>query len=149
MACLTRGACATGVSDLHFEAVGPTVPCPVPGWFFSGPMGWVRALFSGRLAGGCWRARRRSLIGHHRGEFALDILDGLGEGGVGRDEVVYGGVLLDGCVGEVVQRCGHLLCLFEFRGLVGSEGGVSGCHEGRCRASWQMQPSSGSSSLPM
>ena len=42
---------ATGVSYLHFETVGPTVPCLVPGRFNSDPMGWV-SLFSSWLAGG-------------------------------------------------------------------------------------------------
>ncbi len=83
---------------LHFETVGPTVPCPVPGRFDGGPMGWV-SVFSHLLAGGCRRARRGSLIGHHRGESMLNVLDGLGEGGVCRDEVVDGGVLLNGRVG--------------------------------------------------
>ena len=57
-------------------------------------MGWART-FSGRLAGECGHARRGSLIGHHRGESTLNVLDGFGEGGACRDEVVYGGVLLD------------------------------------------------------
>ncbi len=80
----------------------PTVPCPVPGRFYGGPIGWASA-FSGRLAGGCGRARRGSFIGHHRDESTLNVVDGLGEGGVCHDAVVDGGVLLDGRVGEVVQ----------------------------------------------
>ena len=98
----TQCARATGVSDLHFETVGPTVPCPVPGRFDSGPMGWA-SLFSGRLASGCECAWRGSVGGHHCGDCALDVLDGLGEGGIGRNKVVDGDVLLDGRVGKVVQ----------------------------------------------
>jgi hypothetical protein len=74
--------------------VGLTVPCPVLGIFDSGPMGCVSW---------CGRARRVSLIGHHRGECALDVLDGLGKGGVGRAEVVDGGVLCDGRICNVAQ----------------------------------------------
>ena len=102
VACFTRCTCAAGVSYLHFETVGPTVPFPVPGRFDGGPMGWLSA-FSGRPARECGRAWRGSLIGHHRGESTLNVLDGLGEGGVCCDEVVNGGVLLDGRIGEVVH----------------------------------------------
>jgi hypothetical protein len=62
-------------------------------------MGWA-SLFSGGLAG---RARPGNLVGHHCGECALYVLDGLVKGGVCRDEVVDGGVILDGRVAEVVQ----------------------------------------------
>ncbi len=79
---------------LSFEAVGLTVPCPVLGRFGSGPMGW---------ASWCGHARRASLIGHHHGECALDVLDGLGKGRVGRAEVVDGGVLWDGRICNVSQ----------------------------------------------
>ena len=134
MACLARGASATVVSQLHFETVRPTVPCPVPGWFHGRPMGWAGwGGVSGRLAGGRGegrRARSRRVGGHHRGECALYVLDCLGERGVGCDEVVDGGVLLDGRVGKVVERCGHLLCLFNLGGLVGTEGRVAGRHAG-------------------
>ena len=84
-------------------------------------MGWASA-FSGRLAGRCGCARCGSLIGHHCGESTFNVLDGLGEGGVCPDEVVGGGVLLDGCIGEVVQ--------FHLRGLVGTKGGFACCHAG-------------------
>ncbi len=134
MARLARGASATVVSQLYFETVRPTVPCPVPGWFHGRPMGWAGwGVFSARLAvgrGEGWRARSRRVGGHHRGECALYVLDCLGERGVGCDEVVDGGVLLDGRVGKVVERCGHLLCLFNLGGLVGTEGRVAGRHAG-------------------
>ncbi len=78
MARFTRCEGAAGVTYLHFETMGPTVPCPVPGWFDGGPMGWA-SVFSRLLAGGCRRARRGSLIGHHRGKSTLNVLDGLGE----------------------------------------------------------------------
>ncbi len=65
-------------------------------------MGWASAFF-GRLAGRCGRVQRGSSSGHHLGESTLNVLDGLGEGGVCCDKVVDGGVLLDGRVGEVVQ----------------------------------------------
>ena len=106
MARLARGACATVVSNLHFETVRPTVPVLVPGWFHGRPMGWAGwGGFPGRLAGGSegWCAWSRCLGGHHRGKCALYVLNCLGERGVGRDEVVDGGVLLDGHVGEVVE----------------------------------------------
>ena len=114
MARFVRGASATGVTHFHFETVGPTVPCFVPGWFHGRPMGWTTAGggFSGKLAGGskgwcarCWRPRSRCRRwgGHHRGKCALDVLDGLGECGICCDEVVDGGVLLDGGVGKVVE----------------------------------------------
>ena len=44
-----------------------------------------------------------SVVGHHRGEYDLDVLDGLGQGGICRDKAVNGGVLLDGRVGKVVR----------------------------------------------
>ncbi len=122
MARFTRCARAAGVTYLHFETVGPTVPCPVPGRFDGGPMGWA-SVVSCWLAGGCRRARHGSLIGHHRGESTLHVLDGLGEGGVRCDEVVDGGVLLNGHIGWVV-------CLFHLHGLVGAEGGFACCHAG-------------------
>ena len=117
-----RCAHAAGVSYFHFETVGPAVPCSVPGRFDSAPMGRT-IVFSSRLAGECRRARRGSLIGHHRGKSMSNVLDGLGEGGVCSNEIVNGGVLLDGRIGEVVQGCGHLLRMFHFYGLVGAEGG--------------------------
>ena len=50
VACPAGGASATVVPDLHLEAVGPTVPGLVPGWFFGCPMGWA----AGRgFAAGC------------------------------------------------------------------------------------------------
>ena len=114
---------------LHLVAVGPTVTCPVPGRCASGPMGWAR-LISGRLARGCGRARCGSLIGHHCGKSTLNVLDGLGEGSVCGNEVVDGGVVLNGRVGKVIERCCHLLRLFDFHGLVGTEGGFACCHAG-------------------
>ncbi len=98
MARFTRCARAAGVTYLHLETVGPTVPCSVPGRFDGGPMGWA-SVFSRWLAGGCRRAWRGSLIGHHCGESTLNVLDGLGEGGVRCNEVVNGGVLLNGRIG--------------------------------------------------
>ncbi len=143
MARLARGASATVVSHLHFETVRPTVPGSVPGWFHGRPMGWAGwEVFSGRLArvGAGGRARSRSVGGHHRGECALYVLDCLGERGVGCDEVVDGGDLLDGRVGEVVEQRGHLLRLFDLCGLVGAKGCVAGrhagdiAHFGKCRS---------------
>ena len=94
------------MSDLNFETVRPTVPGLVPGWFHGRPVGWTGwGVFPGRLAGGNegeWAWNRR-LGGHHCGERALDVLDGLGERGVCCDKVFDGGVLLDGCVGKVVE----------------------------------------------
>ena len=49
------------------------------------------------------KAGVRRLGGHHRGECALDVLDGLGECGVCCDEVVDGGILLDGRICKVVE----------------------------------------------
>ena len=129
MACFTRCASAAGVSYLHFEAVGPTVPCSVPGRFDGAPIGRTNA-FSGRLARECGCARRGSLIGHHRAKSTLNVLDGLGEGSICSSEVVNGGVLVGGRVGKVVQGCDHLLCLFQLCGLVGTKGGFASCHAG-------------------
>ena len=105
MSRFSRGARATCVSHFYFETVGPTVPCPVPGWFHGRPMGWTAwGFFSGRLTWGgvdwfsrCWGPRSLCWwwCGHHRGERALDVLDGPGERGVCCDEVFDGGVLLD------------------------------------------------------
>ena len=47
--------------------------------------------------------RHGSLIGHHCGKSPLNVLDGLGEGGICGDKVVDGGVLLNGRVGKVIQ----------------------------------------------
>ena len=102
VACFTRCARAAGVSYVHFETLGPTVPCLVPGRFDGDPMGWADA-FLGRLAGECGRARRGSLVGHHCGKSTLNVLDGPGEGSICCNEVVDSGVLLDGRVGKVVQ----------------------------------------------
>ena len=56
-----------------------------------------------QLAGrGCGCAQHGRLVGHHCGECVLDFLDGLGQGGIGCNEAVDGGVLLDGHVGKVV-----------------------------------------------
>ena len=78
---------------------------------------------AGRLAGGCegLHEQCRRSGGHHRGECASDVLDVPGEGSVGCYEVVDGGVLLDGRIGEVVERRGHLLRLLDLCGLVGTE----------------------------
>ena len=44
-----------------------------------------------------------SLIGHHCGKSPLNVLDGLGEGGICGDKVVDGGILLNGRIGKVIQ----------------------------------------------
>ena len=75
------------------------------------------------MAGGCegWHKQCRRLGGHHHCECASDVLDVPGEGGVGLYEVVDGGVLLDGRVGKVVERRGHLLHLLDLCSLVGAK----------------------------
>ncbi len=68
-----------------------------------------------------WHERCQRSGGHHRGECASDVLDVPGEGGVGCYKVADGGVLLDGRIGEVVKRRGHLLHLLDLHSLVGAE----------------------------
>jgi hypothetical protein len=44
----------------------------------------------------------------------LDVGDGFGERWVGGHQVFDGGILLNGCVHQIVERRSQLLCLFDY-----------------------------------
>jgi hypothetical protein len=48
----------------------------------------------------------------------LDVGNGFGECGVGDNQVFNGGIILNGCICQTVKGLSHLLCLFEFGGLI-------------------------------
>jgi hypothetical protein len=58
----------------------------------------------------------------------LDVGNGFGECGVGGDQVFDGGILLNGRVCQIVQGRSHLLCLFEFGGLICTKRCLAGSH---------------------
>jgi hypothetical protein len=58
----------------------------------------------------------------------MDVSNGFGERYVGGHQVLDGGVLLNHRVCQIIKERSHLLCLFEFGGLVCAKRCVPGCH---------------------
>jgi hypothetical protein len=70
-----------------------------------------------------WDAGRAHLC---NGE--LDVGDGFGECGVGDDQVFDGGIIFSGRICQIVKGRHHLLCLFEFGGLICTKCCIPGSH---------------------
>ncbi len=58
----------------------------------------------------------------------LDVGDGFGECGIGGNQAFDGGVVLNGHVCQIVKGRCHLLCLFEFGGLICTKHHLAGSH---------------------
>ncbi len=69
---------------------------------------------------------RRS--GAHSCNGELDVGNGFGEHCIGGHQVLNGGILLNGCICQIVKRRSHLLCLFMFGGLICTKFCVPGSH---------------------
>jgi hypothetical protein len=107
--------------------VHPAVSNLVPSRFGVAP---VRGVGTGVRQGGgsclCgrgWDAGRAHLC---NGE--LNVGNGFGECGVGGNQVFDGGILLNGCVCQIVEGRHHLLCLFEFCNLIRTKRCIASSH---------------------
>ncbi len=58
----------------------------------------------------------------------LDVGNGFVKLSVGDHQVLDGGIFLNGCVFQIVERRSHLQCLFEFGGLICTKRCVSSSH---------------------
>jgi hypothetical protein len=58
----------------------------------------------------------------------LDVGTDFGEHCIGDHQVLDGGILFNGRICQSVERRSHLLCLFEFIGLICAKRCVSGSH---------------------
>ncbi len=114
---LVQRACGADVTNLDLVSMCPVVPNLVPTRFGVAP---VRGADTGfchwdrsRCCGRGWDAG-----GAHLCNGKWDVGDGFGERCVGGHQVLNGGILLNGCICQIVKRRNHLLCLFEFGGLI-------------------------------
>ncbi len=70
-------------------------------------------------------------LGHQRRTFVqsrLDVGNGFAERCIGGHQVFDGGVLLNCCACQIVERRSHLLCLVEFGGLICAKRCVPSSH---------------------
>ncbi len=127
MAGPAQRACGAGVANLDLVTVHPAVLDLVPRRLCVAP---VRGADTGIRQGGrssrCGRGWDAGSAHSCNGE--LDVSDGFGECCVGGDQVFDGGILLNSCVCQIVERRSHLLCLVKFGGLICTKHCVAGSH---------------------
>ncbi len=116
MAGLARHACGTGVANLDLVAVRLAVTNLFPSRFGVAP---VRGADTGFRHWGrsCWCGRGWDTGSTHLCDGELDVGNGFGEHCIGGHQVLDGGILLNGCIHQIVERRSCLLCLFEFGGI--------------------------------
>ncbi len=115
------------MANLDLVAMRPAVPGLVPSRFGVAPVRGAEMGF--RHGGGSSRCGRGWDAGHtHLCDKELDVGDGFGESGVGDDQVFNGGILLNGCICQIVEGRCNLLCLFEFGGLIHTKCCLAGSH---------------------
>jgi hypothetical protein len=124
---LAQQACGAVVSNLDLVSVCPAVPDLVPSRFIVASVGGVDMGFC-HWGGSCWCGRGWDSGDAHSCNGELDVGDGIGERWIGGRKVLDGGVLLNCCVCQIIERRTHLLCLFKFGGLVHAKCCVSGSH---------------------
>jgi hypothetical protein len=115
------------VANLNLVAVRPAVPNFVPRRFCVAP---VRGADTGFCQGGgsSWCRRGWDASCAHLCNGELDVGNDFGECGIGGDQVFNGGVLLNGCICQIVEGRCHLLCLFEFGSLICNKRCLAGNH---------------------
>jgi hypothetical protein len=114
---LAQQACGAGVANLDLISVCPAVPDFVPSRFGVAP---VRGVDTGFCHWGRshWCGRGSDAGGTHLCDQELDVSKGFVEHCISSHQVLDGGVLFNGCLCQIVERRSHLLCLFEFGGLI-------------------------------
>ncbi len=75
-----------------------------------------------------WCGRGWDTGGTHLSNGELDVGNGYGECCIGGHQVLNGGILLNGCICQIVERRSHLLCLIMFGGLICTKRCVAGRH---------------------
>ncbi len=110
MAGLAQRACGAGVTNVDLVTAHPAVTKLVPSRFGVAP---VRETETGICQGDRSSQCRRDwdACGAHLCDGELDVGDGFGECRVSGDQVLDGGILLNGHVCHIVERRSHLLCL--------------------------------------
>ncbi len=116
MASLAGPACGTGMANLDLVTMCPAVPDLVPRRFGVAPVRGVDMGFCQGDRSSQW-GRGWNAGSAHSCNGELDVDYGFGEHCVGDHQVLYGGILLNGCICKIVKRRSHLLCLFELGGL--------------------------------
>ncbi len=116
------------MANLDLVAVLPAVPNLVPSRFGVAPVRGADTGFRQGQGGRSSRCGRGWDAGcAHLCNGKLDVRDGFGECGVGGDQVFDGGVLLNGCVHQIVEGRCHLLCLFKLGSLICTKCCLIGC----------------------
>jgi hypothetical protein len=115
------------VANLDLVAMHPAVPDLVPSRFVVAPV--RRADTSFHQGGGSSRCGRGWDTGRaHSCNGELDVGNGFGECDIGGDQVFDGGVLLNGCVCQIVKGRCHMLCLSKFGGLIHTKHCLASTH---------------------
>jgi hypothetical protein len=117
MAGLVQQAGGTVVANLGLVAMHLAVPNLVPSWFGVTPVGRANTGLC-QWDGGCWCRRGWDSSSAHLCNAELDVGNGFGEHCVGGHQVLDGDVLLNCCICQIIEGRCHLLCMFEFGGLV-------------------------------
>jgi hypothetical protein len=115
------------MANLDLVAVRPAVSNLVPSRFGVVP---VRGADTGVHQGGgsCWYGRGWEAGHADLCDGELDVGDGFGECGIGGDQVFDGGIILYSRICQIVKGIHHLLCLFEFGGLICTKHYIAGSH---------------------
>jgi hypothetical protein len=125
---LAQRACGAGVANLDLVTMRPAVPNLVPCRFGAAPVRGADMGFhqQGRSH---WCGRGwDDASGAHLCDGELDVGNGFGERCVGGYQVLNGGILLNGCICQIVKRRSHLLCLVKFGSLICTKRCVAGSH---------------------
>ncbi len=115
------------MANLDLVAVCQAVPDLVPSRF---GVALVRGADMGFYQGGrsSWCRRGWDSGWAHSCDGELDVGNCFGECGIGGDQIFDGSVLLIGRVHQIVKERCHLLCLFEFSGLICTKRCLAGSH---------------------
>jgi hypothetical protein len=127
MAGLAQQACGAVVSNLDLVFMCPAVPDLAPSRFGVALVGVADAGFH-HWGGSCWCGRGWDSGGALLCNGELNVGNGFGERCIDGHQVLDGGVLLNCCICQIIERRSHLLRLFEFGGLVCTKRCVSGSH---------------------
>jgi hypothetical protein len=117
MAGPARHAYGAGVANLDLVTMRLAVPDLVPSRF---GVALVRGADTGIRQGGgsSWCGKGWYAGCAHSCDGELDVGNGFDECGIGGNQVFDGGILLNGCVCQIVKGRNPLLCLVKFGGLI-------------------------------
>jgi hypothetical protein len=120
-------ACGAGVANLDLVTMHPAVSDFVPSRFGVAPVREADTGFRQR-GGSRWCGRGWDTGGAHSCNGEFDVGDCFGEPCIGGQKILNGGILLNGCVHQIVEVRSHLLCLVEFGSLICAKRSVPGSH---------------------